>query len=110
MSITPNMGFIPGVILDRINGDLAGFIERIGGSATLPPLERLAADQGVKAGFIRFDPSSVKIKPGRIKLPGIGWVRAEGVETLASDTRLTRVEGRVGPRGWIVRTETERAA
>ncbi len=63
-------------------------------------------DDGSK-NFVPFDPAAVSIEPGRINLPGIGWVRA-AVAPLPHGERLTAVSARMDADGWSVEIQTAR--
>ncbi len=80
----------------RAGGDVAGFLERL----------RLPED-GSK-DFLPFDPASLRIKPGRVHLPGVGWVGVDGLSP-AAGARLTEIEIRPKGGDFMVQMEFEAA-
>ena len=69
--------------------------------------DALRLHEGGSQDFIRFDPCQVRIKRGRIKLPGIGWMRIAEGALPPRDTELTAVELRRAGDGWAVHIEGE---
>lgn len=56
---------------------------------------------------ISFDPAQVRLKRGRIWLPGLGWVRMDGIAPPARGARLVMVEVCPDGDGWMVHYEFE---
>jgi hypothetical protein len=69
--------------------------------------ESLKLPEDGSKDFIPFEPSQVRIKRGRIKLPGLGWVQVDGLTVPPPGARLRRVEVRPEGASWNVHIELE---
>ena len=67
---------------------------------------RVAAGEPGPGDAIPYDPATVRIKKGRVRLPGIGWVRAD-CDPPPEGATLTKVEVRRDGDAWVLDVELE---
>lgn len=69
-------------------------------------LKSLRLPEDGSKDFEIFDPAHVRIKRGRIFLPGIGWVKSDVMKPLPPDERLVEVTVRMDGGDWVAEIKT----